>query len=193
MQIPVAFVESATFPTAFSFSFVSFLTSFDILHWYIIICSRNVLVFRPRVRQRKYDQSEFNPLADNYPSAEEAKHIIEQQFREEEKLGWMYPLSEAEARRRFGDKLRIASLAAIQKDETTVRVLFDGTHSVQVNNEIRISDRLEFPSPSELAHVMEHAQRSGYGVVLSIAADIMKAHRRFLHAVEDHGFFGMSG
>ena len=151
------------------------------------------LVFRPRVRQRKYDQSEFNPLADNYPSAEEAKHIIEQQFREEEKLGWMYPLSEAEARRRFGDKLRIASLAAIPKDETTVRVLFDGTHSVQVNNEIHISDRLEFPSPSELAHVMEHAQRSGYGVVLSIAADIMKAHRRFLHAVKDHGFFGMSG
>lgn len=148
------------------------------------------LVFRPRVRVRKYDQSEFNPLADNYPSAEEAKHIIEQQFREEEKLGWMYPLSEAEAKRRFGSKLRIASLAAIPKDETTVRVLFDGTHSVQVNNEIHISDRLEFPSPSELAHVMEHAQCNGYGVVLSIAADIMKAHRRFLHAVEDHGFLG---
>ena len=112
------------------------------------------LIFRNRRKTRKYDQSEFNPLAENYPSAEEAKSIIEQQFMEEEKLGWMYPLSEAEAKRRFGNKLRVASLAAIPKDESTVRVLFDGTHSVQV------------------------------------AADIMKAHRRFLHAVEDQGYLG---
>ena len=146
------------------------------------------LIFRQNRRRRKYDASEFNPLAENYPSAEEAKHFIEKQFQEEEKLGWMYPLSDAEAKRRFGDKLRIASLAAIPKDET--RVLFDGTHSVQVNNEIKISDRLEFPSPSELAHIMEHSQVRNYGVVLSIAADIMKAHRRFLHAVEDHGYLG---
>ena len=102
----------------------------------------------------------------------------------------LYPLSEKEAKRRFGDRLRIASLAAIPKDEHTVRVLFDGTHSVQVNNEIVIMDRLEFPSPSELAHVMEHSQTRGYGVVLSIAADIMKAHRRFLRAPEDHGLLG---
>ena len=50
------------------------------------------------------------------------------------------------------------SLAAIPKDETTVRVLFDGTHSIQVNNSIAISDRLEFPTPAELARTMEIAQ-----------------------------------
>ena len=106
------------------------------------------LVFRPRRKLRKYEESEFNPMADNYPSAEESKEIILRQFKEEEKLGWMYPLSEAEARRRFGSRLRVASLAAIPKDEHTVRVLFDGTHSVQVNNEISISDQSEFPCPS---------------------------------------------
>ena len=148
------------------------------------------LVFRPRRKMRKYDESEFLPIADNYPSAEEAKEIILRQFQEEEKLGWMYPLSESEAKRRFGQRLRVASLAAIPKDEQTVRVLFDGTHSVQVNNEISISDRLEFPCPSELAQVMEHCQQQSYGVVLSIAADIMKAHRRFLHCEEDHGLLG---
>ena len=63
-------------------------------------------------------------------------------------------------------------------------MLFDGAHSVHVNNEIEIYDRLEFPTPSELAKVMEVAQEKSYGVVLSIAADIMKAHRRFLHAEE---------
>ena len=148
------------------------------------------LVFRPRRKMRKYDEPEFLPIADNYPSAEEAKEIILRQFQEEEKLGWMYPLSESEAKRRFGQRLRVPSLAAIPKDEQTVRVLFDGTHSVQVNNEISISDRLEFPCPSELAQVMEHCQQQSYGVVLSIAADIMKAHRRFLHCEEDHGLLG---
>ena len=145
------------------------------------------LVFRQKKKAKRYDDSEFRPLAENYPSADEAKAIISRQFAEEERLGC---LSEKEAKRRFGDKLRIASLAAIPKDEHTVRVLFDGTHSVQVNNEISLLDRLEFPSPSELAHVMEHSQSQGYGVVLSIAADIMKAHRRFLHAPEDHGLLG---
>ena len=148
------------------------------------------LVFRQKKKQKKYDDSEFCPLADNYPSADEAKDIIARQFAEEEKLGWMYPLSEGAARGRFGDRLRVASLAAIPKDEHTVRVLFDGTHSVQVNNEIGMSDRLEFPAPPELAHIMEHCQVHGYGVVLSIAADIMKAHRRFLHSEEDHGLLG---
>ena len=148
------------------------------------------LVFRPRRKLRKYEDSEFNPMADNYSSAEESKEIILRQFQEEEKLGWMYPLSAAEAHRRFGVRLRVASLAAIPKDEQTVRVLFDGTHSVQVNNEISISDQLEFPCPSELAQVMEHCQEQSYGVVMGIAADIMKAHRRFLHCPEDHGLLG---
>ena len=106
-----------------------------------------------RKKGRSYDESVFQPEASNYTSAVEAAEIIQRQFEEEERLGWMYPITAAEARKRFGDKLRIASLAAIPKDEKTVRVLFDGTHSVQVNNEIRISDRLEFPTPSELARV----------------------------------------
>ena len=146
------------------------------------------LVFRARKKGRKYDDSIFQAEADNYASAVEAKELIGQQFAEEEQLGWMYPLTEAEARRRFGDRLRIASLAAIPKDEKSVRVLFDGTHSVQVNNEIEIVDRLEFPTPSELARVMEVANEESWGVVISIAADIMKAHRRFLHDERDQGY-----
>ena len=148
------------------------------------------LVFRPKVKLKKYDESTFQQFAHNYPSADESKEIISRQFAEEEALGWMYPLSEAEAKKRFGPRLRVASLAAIPKDESTVRVIFDGTHGVQVNNEIDIQDRLEFPTPAELATVMEVAQDHQWGVVLGIAADIMKAHRRFLHAEDDHGLLG---
>ena len=34
-------------------------------------------------------------------------------------------------------------------------MLFDATHSVQINNSIRIADFLEFPSAAELAMVQE--------------------------------------
>ncbi len=146
------------------------------------------LVFRPKRKEKKYDNSEFVPEAMNYSSAEGAKEQIQKQFEEEEKMGWMYPLSEAEARKRFGQTLRIASLAAIPKDEKAVRVLFDGTHSVQVNNEIKMEDQLEFPTPAELARVMEISREQDWGVILAIAADIMKAHRRFLHDERDHGY-----
>lgn len=147
------------------------------------------LVFRPRLKAKKYDESSYQQFSSNYPSADESGSIISRQF-SEEALGWMYPLSESEAKRRFGSRLRVASLAAIPKDEVTVRVIFDGAHGVQVNNEIDIRDRLEFPTPSELAKIMEVSQERGWGVVLGIAADIMKAHRRFLHAEEDHGYLG---
>ena len=146
------------------------------------------LVFRPKRKEKKYDNSEFVPEAMNYSSAEGAKEQIQRQFEEEEKMGWMYPVSEAEARKRFGQTLRIASLAAIPKDEKAVRVLFDGTHSVQVNNEIKMEDQLEFPTPAELARVMEISREQDWGVMLAIAADIMKAHRRFLHDERDHGY-----
>ncbi|CAE7928416.1 unnamed protein product, partial [Symbiodinium sp. KB8] len=80
---------------------------------------------------------------------------LEKQFEEEEALGFMYPLSEKEARRRFGDTLRVASLGAIIKDDGSVKALFDGTHSVKLNNMITIADKLEFPTPSNVARAME--------------------------------------
>ena len=146
------------------------------------------LVFRPKVKTRKYDESDYTPVAANYSSAKENGATIESQFRDEERLGWMYPLSLAEAQRRFGSKLRVASLAAIPKDESSVRVIFDGTHHIRVNNEIIIHDQLEFPGPGDIAKVMDVCQNSDCGVVLSLAADIAKAHRRYLHRPQDHGY-----
>ena len=49
-------------------------------------------------------------------------------------MGFMFPLTEKEARRRFGDRMRVASLGAISKADERVRVIFDATHFVQINN-----------------------------------------------------------
>ena len=151
---------------------------------------RVVAVFRPKGKWREYDESEFQAVNENYASAKAVPEQLEKQFEEEEALGFMYPLSEKEARRRFGDTLRVASLGAIIKDDGSVRALFDGTHSVKLNNMIVIADRLEFPTPSNVARAMEVQQEDGHNLLIGIAADIAKAHRRFKHAPEDHGYLG---
>ena len=151
---------------------------------------RVVAVFRPKGKWREYDESEFQAVNENYASAKAVPEQMEKQFEEEEALGFMYPLSEKEARRRFGDTLRMASLGAIIKDDGSVRALFDGTHSVKLNNMIVIADKLEFPTPSNAARAMEVQQEDGHNLLIGIAADIAKAHRRFKHAPEDHGYLG---
>ena len=128
------------------------------------------LVFRPKRKERKYDESEFKPENLNYASAREHSQQIEIQFQEEEKLGFMFPLTEKEARRRYGDRLRIASLGAIPKDDEPVRVIFDATHFVQIDNEITIQDRLEFPGPEASATVMEEPWQSGHRLMIAVAA-----------------------
>eukprot|EP00435_Cladocopium_sp_Y103_P065264 s836_g27.t1 len=148
------------------------------------------LVFRPKLKERQYDESEYRPENDNYGSAKDHKQQIETQFAEEEKLGFMFPLTEAEARRRYGDRLRVAALGAIPKDDGRVRVIFDATHFVQVNNHIGILDRLEFPGPEASATAMETTLDSGFRLMVAVAADIALAHRRFKHRAEDVGLLG---
>ena len=148
------------------------------------------LVFRPKLKHRQYDDSEYRAENENYSSAKEHSQQIEVQFQEEERLGFMFPLSEGEAKRRYGDKLRVASLGAIPKDDERVRVIFDATHFVQINNGISIQDRLEFPGPESSATVMEETWNAGHRLMVAVAADIALAHRRFKHRAEDVGPLG---
>ncbi|CAE6970985.1 unnamed protein product [Symbiodinium sp. CCMP2592] len=148
------------------------------------------LVFRPKKKWRNYDDSPYQAINANYSSATLVPDQLEAQFEEEEALGMIFPLSEAEARKRFGDKLHVASLGAIMKDDGTVRTIFDGTHSVKLNNRIRIDDHLEFPGPSCVGRAMEEMEDEDYHLLIGLAADVAKGHRRFKHRSEDHGYLG---
>ena len=148
------------------------------------------LVFRPKVKTRQYDDSDFKALNDIYSSAKEHAGQIEVQFQEEEKMGFMFPLSLKEAKRRFGERLRVASLGAIPKGDGRVRVIFDATHFVQINNQIAIQDRLEFPGPEASATLMDVTLEAGHRLMIAVAADIALAHRRCKHREEDVGLLG---
>ena len=150
---------------------------------------RTPAVFSRKKKWRKYDESEAIFDMENYKSALEAGSTLQKQFEEEEKLGMMFPTSLALAKAEYpGDRLRIAAQGAIKKSDGSFRPLHDGTHGVQVNNDIKPRDQIEFPGPAEEATAMEHSRRDEPGVEFALAADVSKAHRRCKHRKADWGY-----
>eukprot|EP00435_Cladocopium_sp_Y103_P002353 s4728_g1.t1 len=98
-------------------------------------------------------------------------------FREEEALGRMFPTRLSVLVQEFGeDRVRVASMAAIVKPDGSVRPLHDGTHSVQVNNQIVYRDQIQCPGPAEVAAVVRESLESREAP-FCVSADIKAAHR----------------
>ena len=93
------------------------------------------------------------------------------------KLGRMVPTTLAEAKREFGaDAVLVAAMGAIRKPDNTIRPLHDGTHGINLNNKIRILDRLEVPGPEEVIELVAMAAESKESA-FCLSADIAQAHR----------------
>ncbi|CAL1152593.1 unnamed protein product [Cladocopium goreaui] len=149
---------------------------------------RTPQVFPPKLKHKKLDESEFNPLAVNYPSARVSVADLEKKFLEEEALGRMFPIRLPVAQEKFGaDKVRVAAMAAITKPDGSVRPLHDGTHSVQVNNAIVYKDQIQCPGPPEVAAAVREALESREAP-FAISADIKAAHRLVKIRPSDWGF-----
>ena len=86
-------------------------------------------VFPEKLQRRKLDETEFNPIAFNYPSAQVSSKELEEKFKEEEQLGRMAPTTLPVLTSKYGkEKVRVASMAAIMKPDGGVRPLHDATH-----------------------------------------------------------------
>lgn len=147
---------------------------------------RTPQVFPPKEKHKKLDDSDFNPIADNYVSAQLSAAELESKFREEEALGRMFPSKLSVLQKEYGDRLRVASMAAIAKPDGGVRPLHDGTHSVKVNNSIVYQDRIQCPGPAEVAAVVRESGELKEAV-FSVSADIKSAHRLVKVARRDWG------
>ena len=147
---------------------------------------RTPQVFPPKEKQKKLDDSEFNPIAENYASAQASATELEAKFREEEELGRMFPSKLSVLQKEYGDRLRVASMAAISKPDGGVRPLHDGTHSVKVNNSIVYQDKIQCPGPAEVAAVVRESGEL-QEAVFSVSADIKAAHRLVKVARRDWG------
>ena len=62
---------------------------------------------------------------------------------------------------RFGaGTLLIAAMGALIKANGDVRPLHDGTHGINLNNKIRILDKLQVPGPEDLQEVASRVKES---------------------------------
>ena len=138
---------------------------------------RTAQVFRKREKFRQLDITEFQPDMKNYATAEMSSDQLEDHFRKDEQLGRMVPTTLAEAKQEFGaDAVLVAAMGAIQKPDNTIRPLHDGTHGINLNNKIRILDRLEVPGPEEVIELVAMAAESKESA-FCLSADIAQAHR----------------
>ena len=129
-------------------------------------------VFPPKLKHRKLDETEFNPVASNYPSAQLSSAQLEEKFRDEEKLGRMFPSTLPVTVGKYGaERVRVAS---IMKPDGGVRPLHDATHSVMVNHEIKYADQLQCPGPAEVAASVREAALT-LEAPFCVSADIQSA------------------
>ena len=138
---------------------------------------RAAAVFPKKEKIRPLDESEYNPMAENYRSAKEMAEGLEKKFREEEALGRMVPTTLGELKQQFPERIPlVAAMGAIKKPNGDVRPLHDGTHYVQLNNQILFQDQLQYPGPEDAASMVRLVQEEKDSV-FSLSADIASAHR----------------
>lgn len=122
-------------------------------------------------------------VSENYASAEESHLDIRRQVLEEVEKGSIVKMSMEEAQREFGGRLAIAALGAVPKELNSdrVRLIHDGTYSVDINRRIRVRDRMRFPLIDDAAAVMcsveDHVDREVQKVRFSMVYDIARAHK----------------
>jgi hypothetical protein len=118
---------------------------------------------------------------ENYSSAKDFKAEVMITLEDQTARGQIAKMTEAEAISRYGDRLTIASLGAIEKSKrgdgtTEIRIIHDGTHKVDVNKYIRVRDKIPFPLAPDVSRVIRHQAASNMPFY-ALTADVKEAHR----------------
>ena len=82
------------------------------------------------------------------------------------------------------EEIRIAALAAIERPDGKFRIVFDGTHFVLVNGNIKVRDAADFPSHGDQQSILGQARADG-GPFFGLTYDVEGAHRIIRVAPED--------
>ena len=142
-------------------------------------------VFEEKLKwAREFTEEDLRQVwAENYSSAEECKEDIWRQVDEEVKKGTIVRLSEEEATKKFGERLAVAALGAVPKELNSekVRLIHDGSYSVDVNRRIKVRDRMRFPLIDDASAVLLEARavaNKGMGAPrASLVYDVKGAHK----------------
>ena len=118
----------------------------------------------------------------NCSSAAELDEAVGSHLDQSVLKGQAFRLTNEEAREKYGSKLVIASLGAMVKSgakdtgDLKIRLLFDGTHGVPVNKNIRVRDQDRAPAAPDLKRVLRELA-SQAGAKFGFKVDVTDAHR----------------
>ena len=133
-------------------------------------------------------------FADNYESAKSNEEDIVRQVMEEVEKGTIIHMSMGEAKAKFKGKIAVAALGAVPKElgSSVVRIVHDGSYSVDVNHRIKVLDRMRFPTIDDagglLSHLEDEMEASGGGARVSVLYDVARAHKLIPIREEDWGY-----
>ena len=121
-------------------------------------------------------------MATNYASAEESQEDIRRQVMEEVAMGSIKKYEEKEAKAKFKERLAVAALGAVPKElgSDRVRLIHDGSYSVDINRRIKVRDRMRFPLCDDAAAVLvevEEEVASSKEARFALLYDISRAHK----------------
>ena len=124
----------------------------------------------------------------NYSSTREHLPQVQKQFEAEVEMGFMESMTLDQALARFGDRFALTAIGAIAKKAgaTDVRVIFDATHGVLTNFEIRVRDHVRCPTAADLKAWLAEQAREG-GPHFGLVYDISFAHRQIPVLESDWG------
>ena len=127
--------------------------------------------------------------AENYSSLADHLEEVEEQFRQEEKEGFMIEMEDAAVKEKYGDRFAISPLAVLVEGPGKIRVIHDGTHKTRINHRIRCRDKLRSPGVRE-KHLQLRQNRQNGVIPISILADFSKAHRLVKILEQEWGMLG---
>ena len=122
-------------------------------------------------------------FADNYESAKSNEEDVKRQVMEEVDRGTIIHMSMEEAKAKFKGRIAFAALGAVPTElgSSVVRIVHDGSYSVDVNHRIKVLDRMRFPTIDDAGGIINHLEDEmeacGGGARLSVLYDVARAHK----------------
>ncbi len=128
------------------------------------------------------------PWRDNYSSVRPHKDELKRQLDELVAAGLHLRLSPSDFKARWphGTVASLGAVTSLKDGEVSVRLVFDGTHGVDVNRRIHVRDQERPPSALD-AKAYLAAQSKRRRVTIGLAADAKSAHRTIMIAESDWG------
>jgi hypothetical protein len=124
----------------------------------------------------------------NYSTSMDRRQDLILRFEKDEALNMMKSMTFKEAKKRWGSRLKVAAIGAVEQVGKEWRFTHDATHGVRVNHYIKPRDKIRSPMGGDVKRtVADIEEEPSGGIAFSLIFDVARAHRKVAVAEDDWG------